>query len=107
MLILKPPPEIPENDLFHAHNIHFTTYSINNHSLVMPRVIVTSLSGERGIILFLQESKSPLQQISPFTRQEDLSLGETTFNRHLAITLPTMGKYNMKAPDFKVTIPYI
>jgi hypothetical protein len=26
-LILKTPPEIPEHDLLHAHNIHFTTYS--------------------------------------------------------------------------------
>jgi hypothetical protein len=27
-LILKTPPEIPEHDLFHAHNIRFTTESI-------------------------------------------------------------------------------
>jgi hypothetical protein len=27
MLILKTPPEIPEHDLLHAHNIYFTTYS--------------------------------------------------------------------------------
>jgi hypothetical protein len=26
-LSLKNPPEIPEQDLLHAHNIHFTTYS--------------------------------------------------------------------------------
>jgi hypothetical protein len=26
-LILKTPSEIPEHDLLHAHNIHFTTYS--------------------------------------------------------------------------------
>jgi hypothetical protein len=35
-LILKTPPEIPEHDLFHAHNIHFTTYSNNKDSLVLP-----------------------------------------------------------------------
>jgi hypothetical protein len=32
----KTPPEIPERDLFHAHNIHFTTYSNNKDSLVLP-----------------------------------------------------------------------
>jgi hypothetical protein len=36
MLILKPPPEIPEQDLLHAYNSHFTTYSNNKDSLVLP-----------------------------------------------------------------------
>jgi hypothetical protein len=27
MPILKTPPQIPEHNLRHAHNIHFTTYS--------------------------------------------------------------------------------
>jgi hypothetical protein len=35
-LILKTPPEIPEHNLLHAHNIHFTTYSNNKDSLVLP-----------------------------------------------------------------------
>jgi hypothetical protein len=32
----KPRPEIPEHDLFHDHNIHFTTYSINKDYLFLP-----------------------------------------------------------------------
>jgi hypothetical protein len=32
----KTPPEISEHDLFHAHNIHFSTYSNNKDSLVLP-----------------------------------------------------------------------
>jgi hypothetical protein len=32
----KTPPEISEHDLFHAHNIHVSTYSKNNDSLVLP-----------------------------------------------------------------------
>jgi hypothetical protein len=32
----KTPPEISEQDLFHAHNIHFSTYSNNKDSLVLP-----------------------------------------------------------------------
>jgi hypothetical protein len=31
----KTPPEISEHDLFHAHNIHFSTYSNNKYSLVL------------------------------------------------------------------------
>jgi hypothetical protein len=32
----KTPPEISEHDLFHAHNIHFSTYSNNKYYLVLP-----------------------------------------------------------------------
>jgi hypothetical protein len=32
----KTAPEISEHDLFHAHNIHFSTYSNNKDSLVLP-----------------------------------------------------------------------
>jgi hypothetical protein len=32
----KTPPEISEHGLFHAHNIHFSTYSNNKDSLVLP-----------------------------------------------------------------------
>jgi hypothetical protein len=32
----KTPPEISEHNLFHAHNIHFSTYSNDKDSLVLP-----------------------------------------------------------------------
>jgi hypothetical protein len=32
----KTPPEISEHDLFHAHNIHFSTDLNNKDSLVLP-----------------------------------------------------------------------
>jgi hypothetical protein len=33
---IKTPPEISEHDLYTAHNIHFSTYSNNKDSLVLP-----------------------------------------------------------------------
>jgi hypothetical protein len=32
----KTPPEISEHDIFHAHNIQFSTYSNNKDSLALP-----------------------------------------------------------------------
>jgi hypothetical protein len=107
MLTLKTPLAIPEHDLFHAHNIRFTTYSINRYSLVLPEVIVSSLYGEGAIIFFLQDQKVFYLAKKSLTRQTPFHSAKIPVTRHLEIQVPTMGKDNIKAPDFKIPVPYV
>jgi hypothetical protein len=107
MLTLKNPLAIPEHDLFDAHNIRFTTYSINKYSLVLPEVTVISLSGEGAIIFFLQDQKVFYLAKSSLTRQTPFHSAKIPVTRHLEIQVPTMEKDNIKAPEFKIPVRYI
>jgi hypothetical protein len=66
-------PEISEQDLFRAHNIHFLTYSKDNNYLVLPLFILSSLSGETVAVFFLQASRSPSREKVILQGNKDLS----------------------------------
>jgi hypothetical protein len=53
----KNPPEISKLDLIHARNIHLSTYYNNKDYLVLPKVIVSSLSGESSQKFFSKNQK--------------------------------------------------
>jgi hypothetical protein len=88
----------------HAHNIHFSTYSNNKDSLVLPQVILAERKFTQpfsknqevllGKILFIRQQR-------PLIRQQALQLGISPNQ------VPTTGKDNHKGPDFLVPIPYV